>query len=136
MAARHKARLWALQILYRIEINPEALETVFDDFRQTVDADPQAFQFTTELVRGVREQLAALDAMIEQTAANWRVARMSVTDRNILRLGVYELLHRPDVPPLAAIDQAITLAKKFGSEESGKFVNGILDRIHQQRKDS
>ncbi len=135
MAARHKARLWALQILYRIDLNPEDLETVFADFRQAYAIDQHAFQFTTELVQGVRDHADALDAIIERTAANWRVARMSTTDRNILRLGVYELLHRPDVPPLVAIDQAITLAKKFGSDESGKFVNGIMDRIHHQNKD-
>ncbi len=135
MAARHKARLWALQILYRIDLNPDDLVTVFDDFRRAYAIDEHSFQFTTGLVEGVRQHLAELDEIIERVAANWRVARMSTTDRNILRLGVYELLHCPDTPPFVVIDQSIILAKKFGSEESGKFVNGILDRIHHSRKD-
>ncbi len=134
MAARHKARLWALQILYRLDVNPDALVTAFDDFRREYKVDEEAFRFTMDLVQGVHEHVAELDATIERAAANWRVARMGTIDRNILRLGVYELLHRPDVPPLAAIDEAITLAKKFASEDSGKFVNGILDRIHHERE--
>lgn len=135
MAARHKARLWALQILYRLDLNPEALPSVFNDFRHETAITETAFGFTIELVEGVREHLAEIDQSIDRVAVNWRVARMGATDRNVLRLGTYELLFRSDVPPAAAIDEAIILAKAFGSEESGKFVNGILDRIHHTRGD-
>lgn len=134
MASRHKARVWALQILYRLDLNPDALDTAFDDFRHDVEVSEPAFAFTETLVRGVRDQLADLDQRIEHAADNWRVSRMGATERNILRMGAYELLYRPDVPPAAAIDQAIDLAKRFGSEESGKFVNGILDRLHHHRE--
>ncbi len=131
MADRHTARLWALQILYRLDINATALPAAFDDFRNGHAVDEKAFAFTIERVRGVREHLKELDQCIEQSAENWRLPRMGFTDRNILRLGVYELLKCPEIPPAVIIDQAIILAKKFGSEESGKFVNGVLDRINR-----
>ncbi len=134
MAARHTSRLWALQILYRLDLNPETLETVLKDFRDATPVNEQAFAFTTALVGGVREHLAELDGIIESAAENWRVARMGATDRNILRLGVYELLYCTDTPPAVTIDEAIRLAKVFGAEESGKFVNGILDQIHHHRE--
>ncbi len=135
MASRHKARLWALQILYRLDLNPAGLTVAFDDFRHDVSVSEPAFAFTMELVQGIQERLTELDRRIEASAENWRLARMGATDRNILRLGAYELLYRPDIPPAVAIDQAIDLAKRFGSEESGKFVNGILDRIHHHREE-
>lgn len=135
MAARQKARLWALQILYRLDFNPDALATVFDEFRHENRIDEKSFGFAMELVEGVRDNLAELDRIIERAADNWRLARMGATDRNILRIGAFELSQRPDIPPAVAIDQAIILAKSFGSEESGKFVNGILDRIYRNPKD-
>ncbi|HBP23824.1 MAG TPA: transcription antitermination factor NusB, partial [Planctomycetes bacterium] len=88
-----------------------------------------ARRFSRDLVNGVRDQRAALDAELSAVAINWRVERMATIDRNILRIGAYELLFRDDVPAAVSINEAVTLAKKYSSKESGGFVNGILDKI-------
>jgi transcription antitermination protein NusB len=82
-------------------------------------------------VRGVWERRGEVDALIRQAADNWRLERMPLVDRNVLRLGAYEICHAPDVPYAVAINEAVDLAKRFGSEESGAFINGILDRISE-----
>ena len=92
-------------------------------------------EFARQLVAGVRRHRQELDQSIEQTAANWSLQRMAATDRNVLRLGAYEILHT-DTPPRVAIDEAVELAKRFGSAQSAQFVNGILDKLmHAQRAD-
>jgi N utilization substance protein B len=88
-----------------------------------------AFEHATALVRGTRERLEEIDALIRAQAENWRLERMPPVDRNILRLAVYELLHEPDVPQLVVVDEAVELAKRFGSDQSGRFVNGLLDGL-------
>ena len=91
--------------------------------------------FARELVAGVRRHRAEVDALLEQTAANWSLKRMAATDRNVLRLGAYELLHS-DTPGRVAIDEAVELAKRFGSAQSAQFVNGILDKVmHEQEEE-
>ncbi len=87
--------------------------------------------FANRLIAGVEENLEAIDAKISQYATNWQLKRMAVIDRNILRLGTYELLYADDIPPKVTINEAVELAKKYGDLESGKFVNGILDKIHK-----
>ena len=89
----------------------------------------QAFAYAQELVRGTLEHREAIDELIRGQADNWRLERMPAVDRNILRLAVYEMLHESDVPKLVVVDEAIELAKKYGSEHSGKFVNGLLDGL-------
>jgi len=84
------------------------------------------------LIEGVLSHLSELDRAVEQVSVNWRVSRMAKVDRNVLRLGAFELLHRPDVPPKVAINEAIDIATRYGSEESGAFINGILDKIAQR----
>ncbi len=86
-----------------------------------------AFRYARRLVQGATENLEAVDELIREQAANWRLERMSAVDRNILRLAVYELLFETEVPKLVVVDEAIELAKKYGSERSGKFINGLLD---------
>ncbi len=93
--------------------------------------DDNVREFTQRLVDGVAANVEAIDAKISHYAANWQIKRMAVIDRNILRLGVYELLHTSDIPPKVTINEAVELAKKYGDLESGKFVNGILDKIHK-----
>ena len=85
--------------------------------------------FADKLIRGVLEHRPELDARIKQHAENWDLHRMAVVDRNILRLAIYEMLHRDDIPPVVSINEAVDIAKKFSTQDSGKFVNGILDKI-------
>ncbi len=89
----------------------------------------EAFDYARSLVRGARAHLAEIDALIKSQADNWRLERMPAVDRNVLRLAVYEFLFETDVPKLVVLDEAIELAKKFGSEQSGRFVNGLLDGL-------
>ena len=96
---------------------------------ETWPAQPDEMEFAQELVRGALEDRAAIDARIEAASLHWRLARMPVVDRNILRIGTFELAHRPDIPVSVSINEAIELAKRYGGAESRSFVNGILDRI-------
>ncbi len=145
MASRRRAREYALQALYQADLArgsiPEALSGLWNgqiDSGDTDDlarrpADSQEIEFATRLARGVEECLSALDAGIEESSTNWRVARMSIVDRNILRLGAFELLHCDDIPANVSINEAVELAKRFGTKDSRGFVNGILDRIARDR---
>ena len=92
----------------------------------------EAFRYAQELVRGTEDHRGEIDAMIRAQADNWRLERMPAVDRNILRLAVYEMLFEKDIPKLVVLDEAIELAKKFGSEQSGRFVNGLLDGLLKQ----
>ncbi|MBM3890244.1 MAG: transcription antitermination factor NusB [Verrucomicrobia bacterium] len=132
MGSRRQAREAAVQILYLRDLNPhEALDDALRRFweEQTYDSDVQ--QFGETLARGALEQRAALDEHIRRVAENWELDRIAAVDRNILRLAIYEMMYRDDVPPVVSINEAIEIAKKFSTKESGKFVNGILDRIRK-----
>jgi transcription antitermination protein NusB len=133
MGKRRKAREIALQFLYQLEqngaIDPEPFEAEFWA-RHPVDAEGR--QFAASLVRGTKRQQAEIDKRIAECAEHWDIDRMAVVDRNILRLAVYELLFEPGVPGKVAINEAIEIAKKFGTSESSRFVNGVLDRIHRE----
>ena len=128
MARRSRARQVAFQILYQDDLNPRNNPAVADALiQQRLRAD-DLVAFARSLVAGVRRHREQLDAILEQIAANWSLKRMAATDRNVLRLGAYELLHC-DTPSHAAIDEAVELAKLFGSAQSAQFVNGILDKV-------
>lgn len=131
MRKRTLARECALKILYRIEISKESVDSSLKDFwsksGKTVNKDTH--EFADFLVEGVVEHIAAIDHVISKYTDNWNISRMAVIDRNILRMAVYEMLHRDDIPPNVSINEAIELAKKYGDIDSGKFVNGILDKI-------
>lgn len=107
------------------EATPAPVRLSEDDLRTGRDA----FEHASALVQGTRERLEEIDGLIRAQAENWRLERMPPVDRNILRLAVYELLHEPDVPQLVVVDEAVELAKRFGSEQSGRFVNGLLDGL-------
>ena len=98
------------------------------------ERDPGLCRRGDALVRGTKANQAKIDQMISQFAEHWDLERMAVVDRNILRLAVYELLWTDDVPPKVAINEAIEIAKKFGTKESSRFINGVLDRIHKERR--
>jgi len=135
MARRSRSREVAFQVLYQDDLSPhvapEAGEALIS---QRLKAEDLA-AFARELIAGVRRHRPELDRQIEQTAVNWSLHRMAATDRNVLRLGAYEIFHG-DAPPRAVIDEAVALAKRFGSAQSAPFVNGILDNLmHQRMKD-
>lgn len=156
---RHTAREMAIQMLYQHDLGGSTLPQVFhhfdpgsylaaEDDEPASDKQPagraedpekarrradEAFAHARVLVEGAAAHREEIDALIRGQADNWRLERMPAVDRNILRLAVYELLHQPDVPKLVVLDEAIELAKKYGSEQSGRFINGLLDGLLKQR---
>jgi len=128
MGQRSKAREAVLQVLYQDDLNPSASTDDRDWLLQQRLKKAEAFQFARQLLAGVRQHRAEIDQRLQQIAANWSLHRMAVTDRNILRLGAYEILYG-DTPGEVAIDEAVELAKRFGTAQSPQFVNGILDRL-------
>jgi N utilization substance protein B len=154
MGQRREARERAVQFLFQHDLNPsdqldEALDHFWDSQRAPAIAEEKAAatwgqksdlppatteelatrQFADRLIRGVVERRAELDQHITQHAQNWDLKRMAVVDRNILRLAIFEMLFRDDIPPVVSINEAVDIAKKFSTGDSGKFVNGILDKI-------
>ena len=128
MSRRSRAREIALQVLFQDDLNPGHSPAQTDEFLQRRARSPELIEFARDLVAGVRRHRADLDALLDRTAENWRTQRMAATDRNILRLGAYEILHS-DTPGRVAINEAVELAKRYGAAHSAPFVNGILDRF-------
>jgi transcription antitermination protein NusB len=133
MPSRHRSRERALQILFLWDARRQPVEEAIDAYYDTLYSEehPERDPFVAELVRGTVEHLATLDEQIAKHAEHWRMERMPVVDRNILRLAVYEMA-RVGTPPAVAIDEALELARKFAGEESVQFVNGVLDAIHRE----
>jgi len=129
MSKREQGRVLAVQALYQWDLRGEEFDAGAADFLAESTRDSEVFFFARELTFGAHEFAADADRWIMQAAAHWEMKRMAAVDRNILRLAIYEMLGREDIPVRVAIDQAIELAKRFGSAESGAFVNGILDRV-------
>ena len=125
---RSRAREMALQMLYQQDLNPDVPAEVVRNLIVERLRDETLSRFAWSLFAGVMESRPALDARIEATATNWRLNRMAPTDRNVLRLGAFELLYT-ETPPKVAIDEALELAKRYGTAQSSQFVNGILDRL-------
>jgi transcription antitermination factor NusB len=132
MRKRTLGRECALKILYRIEISKDSVEPSIEDFWSVEKAGDDVRDFANSLVRGTYENLSKIDSVISRYAENWEIKRMAVIDRNILRMGIFELLYRNDIPPKVSINEAIELAKKYGDIDSGKFVNGILDKVRKE----
>jgi N utilization substance protein B len=130
MSTRHKQRELALQVLYQIEVGGVTSEEALYDVRQR--NSEEIMEFTSGLVESVQQNREEIDQAIEAVAKNWKLSRMAVIDRNILRLGAAQLLYfGGEVPPKVAIDESIELGKKYGDGQSGKFINGILDQIYK-----
>ena len=125
---RRKGREIALQALYQMEITREESEQALASFAERSEASPAAKSFALELVRGVLAERAAIDALIAEASENWRVERLSRIDLNVIRVAVYEL-RSMNLPLEIAINEAVEVAKRFGSGESTAFVNGVLDQI-------
>jgi N utilization substance protein B len=130
---RHQAREVALQVLYLWEVGraapDEAVDAYFD--AHTVDLGDAGRAFVTELVHGTVGEVTSIDALIEQHSRHWRLNRLAVIDRLILRMAVWELRHQPETPPAVVLDEALELARTFSTDEAVGFVNGVLDAIRQ-----
>ena len=134
MRKRTQAREFAMQVLYQMDITHEDCDASLDNFWQghsDEQIDDSIREFTSVIVKGVAENLMALDSKISQYATNWQLSRMAVVDRNILRMGAFELIFCVDIPPKVSINEAVDLAKRYSGPEAGKFVNAILDKIKQ-----
>ena len=130
MRKRTQARELALQLLYQIDLRGDEVRADLDRaLEEPTSADAEVRAFARDLLDGYRQRAADIDRTIEEVARNWQLKRMAAIDRNILRLATYELLYRDDIPPLVTINEAIELAKKYSTRNSGPFVNGILDNI-------
>ena len=132
MRKRTRARECALQVLYQMDITSDKPEDSLKNYWLENEESAEIKDFAESIVNGTRDKKDEIDKLITKYAQNWTLLRMAVVDRNIMRMAIYELLHCPDIPPKVCINEAVELAKKFGDAESGKFVNGILDRIHKE----
>jgi N utilization substance protein B len=130
MHQRRKAREVALQVLYELDVlnidSKEAVALFWNNF----DAPEESRKFSTLLIEGTWGNIEQIDSHISSCSENWSLARMSRVDKNILRMAVYELLYCPDIPPKVTLNEAIDLGKLYGSENSGSFINGILDAVY------
>ena len=132
MGRRRKSREAALQVLYQLNITKQDATTALTRYQEHFLSHGEADDFVKRLVVGVLEYFPQLDRLIEQYSENWRLDRINMIDRNILRIALYELLYCEEIPPKVTINEAIDLGKRFGSEDSGSFINGILDRIQNE----
>jgi len=122
-------------MLFQLDLTGTSVADVFVEFWKDQSAEDDVRAFAERVVHGVLEHRAFLDGVVTASAEHWRIDRMAVVDRNVLRMGVYELVFETDTPPVVVIDEAIEVAKKFGSVESGSFINGVLDDV-RRRSDS
>jgi N utilization substance protein B len=129
MGARRKARELALQMLFQHDMSGNAPDQILTTFEELQKSKPNTREFATRIFRGTVDNLGTIDEMITAQADNWRLSRMAVVDRNIIRMCVYEFLHEEDTPKLVIIDEGIEIAKKYGTQKSSQFINGILDGI-------
>ena len=132
MRKRTQSRECALKILYQAELTRREIHAAAENFWSEFESvDENIRVFTDRLTLGIEKNIEKIDSKISEHATNWQLKRMAVIDRNVLRIGVFELLHTTDIPPKVTINEAVELAKKYGDMESSKFVNGILDKIHK-----
>jgi N utilization substance protein B len=138
MGSRRQGREAALRMLYQIELSSDGVESVIGAFfegeltDEDPDLDPVARRFAERLVRGVAAERELLDSLIVKGSEHWRLERLATVDRNVIRLALFELLWETGTPPAVVLDEAIELAKAYGGEESGAFVNGILDGLRKR----
>ena len=129
MGNRRKSRELAMQVLFYIDMSQNDSNDLLDRFCENFKPSTKVLSFFLKLVRGVLETRSDIDKIIERFSDNWKLSRMSCVDRNVMRIAVYELLCCDDIPYKVSINEAIDVGKKFGTEESGAFINGILDSI-------
>ncbi|MBN1492587.1 MAG: transcription antitermination factor NusB [Candidatus Omnitrophica bacterium] len=135
MRKRTKAREIAMAILYQLDVSEGSLDELLATYWEDHEViEPEIKQFAERILRGTVQELPSIDAILTKYADNWHLERMAVIDRNILRFAIYELLYMPDIPPKVTINESVNIAKKFSLGESGKFVNGVLDKINHTEK--
>ena len=133
MRRRTLAREHALKILYQFDITRRPMDEVIESYWKNEETkDEEIITYSSVLAKGVAAHIKDIDLKISDYATNWQIKRMAIIDRNVMRIGLYELQHTSDIPPKVAINEAVELAKKYGDLESSKFVNGILDKIHKK----
>jgi len=131
MGVRRESRECAMQVLFFMDMNRDLSPAMVELFCNCFTPSESVYPFFSKLINGVIQSKSEIDTVIEGFSDNWKMNRMSSVDRNVMRIAVYELLHCDDIPPKVSINEAIDVGKKFGTEESGAFINGILDSIHQ-----
>ena len=129
MGRRRQSRETALQLLYALDITRVRVREVLRAGWVEKMLSPEIRDFTTTLIMGVLEQRDEIDAIIQECSTNWSLERIGLVERNILRFAIYELCFLPDIPPNVTINEAVEVAKKYGTEEAPAFINGILDRV-------
>jgi len=132
LGKRRRSREFALQVLYQLEITKQDALRTLAQFQEHFSEGVERDAFVERLVLGVSEHRKEIDRLIERYSENWRLDRMNMIDRNILRMGAFELLYCEDIPPKVTLNEAIDLGKRYGTDESGSFINGILDRIQNE----
>jgi len=135
MGSRRKAREYALQVLYQRDVAGDAPSGTLNDYwrQQEEPVEETVRAFCGKLVEGVHEHRGDIDEMIGKYSTNWKLTRMAAVDKNILRLAIFELLFCPDIPAKVTLNEAVEIAKRYGTAESGAFVNGILDNVARDR---
>ncbi|MGH9749528.1 MAG: transcription antitermination factor NusB [Candidatus Polarisedimenticolia bacterium] len=132
MGSRRQAREYALQMLYEADAAGTPIDEVVARFWADRSAPDEVREFAERLARGTSGALAAIDPILADSLEHWRLDRLAIVDRNILRLAVYEFLHETDTPPIVVIDEAIEVARRFGGDDSWQFANGILDAVRKK----
>jgi len=134
---RRRSREYALQILFQLDLtDSEFDDLVFKEFWEGNEEEEEVKEFTYAIVKGTRENIKTIDEIIEKVAEHWTLDRMAVVDRNILRAATYELFYRPDIPPSVTINEAIEISKKYSTEDSASFINGVLDKIRKLKPET
>ena len=134
MGKRRKARELALKFLYQTEFNSNSPDSELNSFCDRANVSEEVQNFTQALIKNILFHKKEVDELLQKISANWAPDRMAVIDKNILRLGICELLFDPTTPPKVVINEAVEIAKKFGTEESPDFINGILDKVFKDSK--
>jgi N utilization substance protein B len=131
MGTRRQARELAMQALFYMDIRKDASEETLEYFCDCFCPSKKSRPFFRKLVNGVLGKKGQIDALVERFSQNWNISRMSCVDRNVMRIAIYEMLYCDDIPPKVSINEAVDIGKKFGTQESGAFINGIMDSIRE-----
>jgi N utilization substance protein B len=128
---RRETREWIVQFLFQLDFNPEPIDIALQDFWEERTPSEREKTYAEEIIKGVVQHKAELDAKLSEYATRWNSERMGAVDRTVMRVALFEMLYREDVPPVVSINEAVHFAKDFSSFQSGRFVNGVLDRIRK-----
>lgn len=131
MGIRRQSREFAMQALFDMDMSHDDTEDRFDLFCRNFEPPQEVMPFLIKLFKGVMENKAEIDLLIDRFSSNWKIDRISCVDRNVMRIAIYEMLHCSDIPAKVSINEAIDIGKRFGTDESGAFINGILDSIRK-----